>query len=405
MIAIGTRLRQAGHDVVISLAQPYAEIAERAGLTVEPVISQQRFTEAIGNANVWKPIRGPIEVFRHIAAEYLSGHEEVIRKHHVEGETILVAHPLDLMSRVYREAQRSTPMVTVHLQPTILRTFDSPPRLSPWWFEISRPAWAIRAAYWLIDHVALDPVIRQPLNRKRAEYGLPPIRRVVNQWWLSPDRIVAMYPDWFAPATRSFCPRLVHCGFPLADISGDDFTAPDDRPIVFTSGTAHHHCREFFQRAVGACVELDRGGLLLSTFPENFPTDLPESVRTLSYVSLGQLLHHCSAIVHHGGIGTTSAALAAGIPQVVRPLAFDQFDNAARVEKLGCGRWLRRDKYLAATLRCILEPPSSLDSPRAASPASVQRTEIAHRLQDADGPALAAAEIEKLMHDRLSPTT
>ena len=41
--------------------------------------------------------------------------------------------------------------------------------------------------------------------------------------------------------------------------------------------------------------------------------------------------------MHHGGIGTTSKAFAAGIPQLVIPLAHDQHDNAARVERLHAG--------------------------------------------------------------------
>jgi rhamnosyltransferase subunit B len=43
------------------------------------------------------------------------------------------------------------------------------------------------------------------------------------------------------------------------------------------------------------------------------------------------------ALVHHGGIGTASQAFAAGIPQLITPFAHDQFDNAARIERLGCG--------------------------------------------------------------------
>ena len=40
-------------------------------------------------------------------------------------------------------------------------------------------------------------------------------------------------------------------------------------------------------------------------------------------------------MVHHGGIGTTAQALAAGVPQLIMPLAHDQPDNAARVQRLG----------------------------------------------------------------------
>jgi rhamnosyltransferase subunit B len=50
------------------------------------------------------------------------------------------------------------------------------------------------------------------------------------------------------------------------------------------------------------------------------------------------LLPQVAALVHHGGIGTTAAALAAGIPQLIAPFAFDQFDNAARTVRLGVGQ-------------------------------------------------------------------
>jgi UDP:flavonoid glycosyltransferase YjiC (YdhE family) len=49
-------------------------------------------------------------------------------------------------------------------------------------------------------------------------------------------------------------------------------------------------------------------------------------------------------ILHSGGIGTTAQALRSGRPQVIVPFAFDQFDNAERVERLGCGVALSRRK-------------------------------------------------------------
>jgi UDP:flavonoid glycosyltransferase YjiC (YdhE family) len=212
----------------------------------------------------------------------------------------------------------------------------------------------VKAGYFLADHLGLDPVIRPAVNRLRTEYGLRPIRRILNHWWLSPDRIVVMYPQWFAPATDSFKPRLVHAGFPLADHDDALFEPPADQPIVFTMGTAHYHSRQFFQRAARVCQDLNRPGILLSSHAENFPEQLPSQIRTCTYVSLKKLLPHCAAIVHHGGIGTTSQSLAAGVPQIIRPMAFDQFDNAQRVEKLGCGRWLHRDSKLRGFLRTVL---------------------------------------------------
>jgi UDP:flavonoid glycosyltransferase YjiC (YdhE family) len=72
------------------------------------------------------------------------------------------------------------------------------------------------------------------------------------------------------------------------------------------------------------------------------------------------LLPLCSAIVHHGGIGTTAAALAAGCPQFILPLAWDQPDNAARVKRLGVGFALgpreRSSNHIARGLSQVMAP-------------------------------------------------
>lgn len=356
MVAIGAALRRRGFDVVISLAEPYADVAIDAGLRVEPVITSKRFGELLSDANVWKPIRGARAIFREVAGEFLSLHLDVIAKHHVPGQTVLVSHPLDLASRIHRDADPTTPLVDIHLAPSMLRTFDEPSRMTPWPIEVTRPRWLVRSAYRILDAVAVDPIIAPQVNGARKVRGLKPVRRVVHDWWLSPDRILAMYPDWYAPATNVYAPRLMHMGFPLHDAARalDPFSPPTNRPIVFTAGTAHHHCKAFFQAAAAACQSLGRPGLLVSTHRENFPAALPGGVQASNYVSFGDLLPHCAAIVHHGGIGTTSQAFAAGIPQIIRPMAFDQFDNATRVQRLNCGEWLRRDRELAACLARVL---------------------------------------------------
>jgi rhamnosyltransferase subunit B len=45
-------------------------------------------------------------------------------------------------------------------------------------------------------------------------------------------------------------------------------------------------------------------------------------------------------VIHHGGIGTTAQCFAAGVPQLIMPMAHDQPDNAARVKRLGVGDYL-----------------------------------------------------------------
>jgi len=395
MVAIGKQLRQAGYDVVISLAEPYAPIAQAADLQVEPVISHASFDALVGDPQVWTPLRGVRRILGQTAADFLLQHDAVIRKYHRPRETILVSHPLDFASRVFRELDPETPLVDVHLAPATLRVPSAPPRLSPWWFEFRRPEWVVRASYWLADRLILDPVLAPVLGKLRQTYGLPPVDRYLDQWWLSPDLILAMFPHWFAPETSRVGKQLQHVGFPLDDGSacGDgDFDSLNhgaaEHPIVFTAGTAHQHCHDFFQHAVAACNRLGRHGLLLSTHAANIPSELPPQVTWANYVPLGRLLHQAAAIVHHGGIGTTSQALAAGIPQLIRPHAFDQFDNAERVEQLGCGRRLKNISHLTTRLEEVL-----LD-PRVAE----QCTAVARRMtsETESGASVAASRIMQL---------
>ena len=112
----------------------------------------------------------------------------------------------------------------------------------------------------------------------------------------------------------------------------------------------------------------------------------------VAYAPFSQLLPHAAVLVHHGGIGTTSQALAAGVAQLVMPMAHDQFDNAQRVRQLRVGDWLPRRRFtaarVAARLQHLLTDSGVAQATRA----------VASQLKQApDGCAAAADAIEGLM--------
>jgi UDP:flavonoid glycosyltransferase YjiC (YdhE family) len=78
----------------------------------------------------------------------------------------------------------------------------------------------------------------------------------------------------------------------------------------------------------------------------------------------------------------------AGIPQVLMPLAHDQFDNAERIKRLGLGDWIPARQFsgrrLAGQLKRLLASPSVAASCRAA----------AQRLTARDGLRRSAAAVE-----------
>jgi UDP:flavonoid glycosyltransferase YjiC (YdhE family) len=104
---------------------------------------------------------------------------------------------------------------------------------------------------------------------------------------------------------------------------------------VFTPGTSFQHGEDFFKVSVEACQMLNKRGLLLTTHKGQIPKNLPNAVCHVEYVPFGPLLPYTAAVVHHGGVGTLAQALKAGIPQLIRPVAQDQPDSAARLEQLG----------------------------------------------------------------------
>lgn len=68
--------------------------------------------------------------------------------------------------------------------------------------------------------------------------------------------------------------------------------------------------------------------------------ELPDRVVTLPWVPQLEALRHATAIVHHGGHGTTLASLATGLPQLILPRESDGLGNAPAVQATGAGRLL-----------------------------------------------------------------
>jgi rhamnosyltransferase subunit B len=119
-------------------------------------------------------------------------------------------------------------------------------------------------------------------------------------------------------------------------------------PIVFTPGTGHQHAACFFKAAMNALQRLGRRGLFITPHAAQLPASLPDSIMWQSRVPFDALLRRAAAVVHHGGIGTTAEAFCAGIPQLIVPFAYDQFDNGLRAKRLGVAEVLLA-KHISAT--------------------------------------------------------
>jgi rhamnosyltransferase subunit B len=112
-------------------------------------------------------------------------------------------------------------------------------------------------------------------------------------------------------------------------------------------------------------------------------------VVAFEYGAFGEILPRARAIVHQGGVGTTGQGMRSGRPVLVVPHAHDQFDNAARVARLGCGRTIARPRY--NTDNATRELRKLLDNPKYADKAE----EVSREVQRENGAKAAADAIEE----------
>lgn len=357
---IGRHLRERGHDVTV-IANPYfARSIAAEGLRHVPFGTEQEYHDLTDNPEIWKVGRGT-EVVLGYAGNVALRYFETIRSAADGDRPLLMAPAPGFGARLARE-KLGLPLVTVNLQPSIYRSVYETAYFGRGYGYLQKiPRWSKRALFRLID-VKMNRGVEPGVLRACREAGAEPPRNAFRDWWQSPDGVLCLWPEWFA-APQPDWPANARCiGFPLEDLSAhhtldvglERFLTAGEAPILFTPGTAMAQGREFFDAALGACAATGRRALFITRYPDQLPPALPAAIRHFEYVPFSDVLPRCAAIVHHGGIGTTSQALAAGIPQLVMPLAHDQPDNAQRVWKLGAGSLIWPDDFGKLTVTAAL---------------------------------------------------
>lgn len=347
MLGIAVELHGRGHEVTFLANGYFQETVERCGLHFVELGSREHFHSVASDPDLWKPRRAFRYVVQKAVQPILRGQYAAIEEHSGANNTVVIANCLGFGARLAHE-KLGVPLATVHIQPAVILSRVEPPTFP----GVVGPRWLKGLLFGLAERVVIDRTVCPEVNRFRNELGLLPVRQIT-RWWHSPQLVVCTFPNWFAPPQPDWPKNLVQTDFPLWDERIDAGLAPDvqdflgagEPPIVFTPGSANVFGKAFFQAAIEACQRLGRRGILLTQFSEQIPEPLPNGIRHFGYIPFSQLLPKALAVVHHGGIGTTAQGLAAGIPQLVMPLAHDQFDNAARVKRLGVGDWIVPSRF------------------------------------------------------------
>lgn len=360
VVGVGAELRRRGHDVVV-VTNPWFEATIRAeALGFVPMGTADDFRRMAANPELWNPRKAFALVARDGVAPAMSVVYDAIAKAKPD---VVAATSLCLGARTARD-KLGVPLVTLHLQPSILRSVAEPAYVP----ELPMPAWfprlLVKGLFRLADALVIDPALVPPLAEHRRGVGLPPVRRPFDGWIHSPDLVLGLFPDWFATAPPDWPRAFETAGFigydggagaERVDPLVESFLAAGSAPVVVTPGSSNAHGKGFFAGAIAACVALGRRALLITPHEDQLPHVLPPGIAHAKYVPFSAVLPKAAAFVHHGGIGSLSQGLAAATPQLIMPMAHDQPDNAVRAERLGVASWIPPRRWSAGTVTPALD--------------------------------------------------
>lgn len=355
LAGLGAALQRRGHEVILITNDRFAPLARQSGLGFASLGTAEEYESALTARELWRPHQSFDTLCRRMLVPVIGRTCSQVSALHVPGRTLLVATALMFGARIAQE-RFGVPLVTIVSQPLWLRSrFESArgPFGPPAWIG----PWGRAARYRLMDALA-DRRLAGPVNACRAESGLPPVSRLFARWWISPLRAIGLWPEWFARKMPDWPDQLTLTGFlPFDDADAGPMIDPTHggtRPVVFSPGSAMKHARDFFAVAVEVCRLLGRPGVFITRYREQLPDALPDFIRHHEYIPLGSLLPRAAAIVHHGGLQTIAQALAAGVPQLIRPTSHDQFDNAHRLSRLGVSATIRVRNFRAGAVTAAL---------------------------------------------------
>ncbi len=348
----------------------HAGHAARAGVPFHALGDEAQYRATLEHPDVWHPRKG-FGVLWAGLRDSVDALPDYVAGLPADEPLAMLAHPLALCGAALARARRpDLRVVAGWLAPANLRTVHDPMTFGP----LRIPRWMpLPWRHWLwrrVDAAVVDPVAVPDINAAHARYGLPPVHHFIDHLQSVADAHLALFPAWFAPTPPDWPRPLVEGVFALHDPNADAlapelqaFLDTGAAPVVLTPGSGNRQADRWLARAVEGVRRLGRRAVVLTPHRAQVPATLPPGMLWQPYVPLRALLPRAAALVHHGGVGTTAEALRAGVPQVVVPLAYDQFDNAARVEAQAAGRGLRggtagaSPRALARALAQLLASP------------------------------------------------
>jgi UDP:flavonoid glycosyltransferase YjiC (YdhE family) len=364
-LGLGLALKSRGHQAVLAVTPAYRQHVEEAGLEFRPTGPEGDVSDRALVARIMDPVRGAEFLIKELMMPRLREMYDDLSEAIHDADAV-VSHPLSFAAPIVCE-QRGLPWAASVLAPLSFFSAQDPP------LAVANPALAALHRRWPAVVRPLNAIGQrmaqawsEPVREFRASLGLPRGRNPMSRGQFSPHLNLALFSpelaapqqDW--PANTVITGRVrhdaVHGGL-SEDI--ERFLQAGPSPVVFTLGTSAvglPQAEHFYDVSVAAVRALGvRAILLIGRTLELRPPAVSGDVLVAEWAPHSELFHRAAAVVHQGGAGTLHTALAAGRPMIVVPFAYDQPDNAARVERLGVARVIYPQHYSAQRVRRELE--------------------------------------------------
>jgi rhamnosyltransferase subunit B len=414
-IAIALRLEAHGHDVVLGASPEYREAITGEGLAFQPVgPSRDEVLRGLGmdvHELGRRIVKDTMVVLEVGAFPYLKAMYDDLQPA-LDGASLVLTSSLMFSARLAAE-KRGLPHMTVALQPMVFVSAYDPPAVQPMtWLApvLAKLGPTVTRAVYGAAKKLIAPRARA-VSEFRRELGLPDTREnPLFEGQFPAFGTLAMYSSVLGGIQPDFPPNTTIAGFTFYDqvtrersvLAADleRFLSAGPPPVIFTLGSfAVEFPGDFYRVSRDVARRLKRRAVLLvgagrvESYREAVADNVANDVFVCDYAPFSELFSRAAAVVHHGGIGTTGQALRAGRPQIIVPFLSDQFDNAARIVRLGVGRTVALKRYeprhVAAELSSLLGDSSY------ASRAAV----VGEQVSKEDGAEVAACVIDKFLGD------